>query len=594
MLILLIVFPSGVFSQTKGASNAELSALRTVTAEIESVRAGNSEYANTLGKHTDFDTELLKVLNNSQGVGTPKTMFVEDTPVKIMVPLNLSGNRVGGFFQLSTDGNTILSYLIWCKNMEPLFIVCRQKWESATRAEEIEEIRELVPDGLDHTPGVPVKLSDLTDVYIIDYLDYIPSKTQEEREAYTKTAGLGSALGRRTGSSKCLAYAATFASDWWNIAQGYSLGKYDSFINGSRQYGMNPRALESLYYASDKAPYAFVKATGKDRVTGEKIPYSPIMYAYLMSSTELPKSVQDPIRPNISYGFPPNGFGMDLPYMNSFSRSQGRVDQIRYDLQRYGIMYAQHTSRLLGSRISNRLHGVHAVCIVGTAKLEGRPVVLYYESFGKNHRDYLEDSFYGPALRAFPVRFFYQGIVFPHRIIPHVSIENNSAVITFTTHENRRIAPESLKITVNGRQIKGQPSSRVTVPLGKDTNAKLRLEFSRRYFYTPEEPNGYVRNYLISNQQVIELNQYESVLKTIRERRGGAVRRMFRRGDSYTDHLTELSKELEEQLKNEIAGIRGNSSLIQMAANEVENSDILRRSEIGRYINAIMRYENRK
>lgn len=573
-----------VFAQTA----AESTALKTVSDEIADALEGKSAFVNSLGHYSNFRSDLNKVLRQNGEPGMPKTLMFNGKPAKILVPLNLSDKKVGGFFQVSTDGRKIISYLVWDKSFKPLFVVDRDKWEQTTDAAALPELAELVPIKEGHSAGVPVDKADLTDLFIIDYVDILPSKTQEERKAHTDTVGLKSHLGRRTGSSKCLSYAASLASDWWHIAQGNKIGSYDSFVNGAREYGTNPRMVESLYFSFPKCPYSFVKETGLDRVTGEKIPYSPKHYAWIMSSINLPGKINDPLKREISYDLPKRYFGMDLPFMNSFDRTRGNVEQIKKDLQRYGIMYAQHTSRLFSDKVSLTLQGVHAVNIVGTAKLKGEPVVLYYETFGKNHRDYLEDSFYGPALRAFPVKFFYQGIVFPHRIISDLALNSGKAEIAFKTAAGKTIAPEKVTVKVNGKTVKTKAASKISMTIPQE--CVLSVEYSRRYFYTPEESEGYVRNYLISNGQMIELNHYEAILKTLSERNGGLIKKVLGKDDSYTDYLIALAEKTGDSLKKQISSISRNMGLIKMVSAEIQKSKVLAKSDLGKAVAEIIKF----
>ncbi|PKL48913.1 MAG: hypothetical protein CVV42_07930 [Candidatus Riflebacteria bacterium HGW-Riflebacteria-2] len=576
-------------SPIMAATDAEKTALKTVAAEISAALAGRSEYAKNLGRYTDFNKDLQKVLKKYSEPGQPKTLNFNGRPAKILVPLNLDEKRVGGFFQVSVDGRKIISYLVWNKELRPLFVVDRNKWEGTVDAGLLAELAELMPISENHSAGVPVEKSDLTDLFLIDYLDNLPGKTQEELAAYTSTVGLKAHLGRRTGSSKCLGYSASLASDWWNIAQGNKLGSYHSFINGAREYGVDPRLVESLYFQNSKCPYSFIKETGNDRVTGEKVPYSPKNYAWILSSIKLPEQINDPLKREISYQLPANRFAMDLPFDNSFNKSKGRVEKIRSDLQKYGIMYAQHTSRLFKDKVSLTLQGVHSVNIVGTAKLKGEPVVIYYETFGKNHRDYMEDSFYGPSLRAFPAKFFYQGIVFPHRIIPEVSLRNNTANVVFKTHEGKEIAPEIISVKVNGKAIEVKPAAKISIALnGPETT--LNLKFARKYFYTPEESNGYERNYLISNNKIIELARYEAILKTLAERKGGLFKQVFGKNDSYSDHLKVAEEKARESLRSQLIALRGDAAMLKRVAAEVNRSEILRKSELGKIVAGMVKF----
>jgi len=572
------------------ATEAENTALQTVAKEISAALAGRSEYAENLGRYTDFNTDLKKVLQKYSQPGVPKTLNFNGKPAKILVPLNLDDKLVGGFFQLSTDGRKILSYLPWNKDMRPLFVIERSKWENAGDAAQLPELAELMPITENHSAGVPVEKSDLTELFLIDYINMLPGKTQEELAAYTSTVGLNAHLGRRTGSSKCLGYSASLASDWWNIAMGNKLGSYDSFINGAREYGVNPRLVESLYFQNTKCPYSFVKETGKDRVTGEKVPYSPKHYAWILSSIKLPEQINDPLKRQISYRLPANGLGMDLPFDNSFNKSNGKVEKIRSDLQKYGIMYAQHTSRLFKDKVSLTLQGVHSVNIVGTAKLKGEPVVIYYETFGKNGRDYMEDSFYGPSLRAFPVKFFYQGIIFPHRIIPQVSLRNNTAVVTFKTHEGKAITPENISVKVDGKAVDVKPADKIRIALNR-SDATIELKFSRKYFYTPEEAEGYERRFLISNDRIIELSRYEAIVKALAERNSGLFKKLFGKSDSYSDYLKAAEEKTREGLKSQLASIRNDSALLSRVASEIKRSEILKKSELGKIVAGMIKFE---
>jgi len=590
MLIALVLCFTISLCPGMAATEAENTALQTVAKEISAALAGRSEYAENLGRYTDFNTDLKKVLQKYSQPGMPKTLNFNGKPAKILVPLNLDDKLVGGFFQLSTDGRKILSYLPWNKDMRPLFVIERSKWENAGDAAQLPELAELMPITENHSAGVPVEKSDLTDLFLIDYIDMLPGKTQEELAAYTSTVGLNAHLGRRTGSSKCLGYSASLASDWWNIAMGNKLGSYDSFINGAREYGVNPRLVESLYFQNTKCPYSFIKETGKDRVTGEKVPYSPKHYAWILSSIKLPEQINDPLKRQISYRLPANGLGMDLPFENSFNKSNGKVEKIRSDLQKYGIMYAQHTSRLFKDKVSLTLQGVHSVNIVGTAKLKGEPVVIYYETFGKNGRDYMEDSFYGPSLRAFPVKFFYQGIIFPHRIIPQVSLRNNTAVVTFKTHEGKAIAPESISVKVDGKAVDVKPADKIRIALNR-SDATIELKFSRKYFYTPEEAEGYERRFLISNNRIIELSRYEAIVKALAERNSGLFKKLFGKSDSYSDYLKAAEEKTREGLKSQLASIRNDSALLSRVASEIKRSEILKKSELGKIVAGMIKFE---
>jgi len=202
----------------------------------------------------------------------------------------------------------------------------------------------------------------------------------------------------------------------------------------------------------------------------------------------------------------------------------------------------------------------------------------------------MEDSFYGPSLRAFPVKFFYQGIIFPHRIIPQVSLRNNTAVVTFKTHEGKAITPENISVKVDGKAVDVKPADKIRLALNR-SDATIELKFSRKYFYTPEEAEGYERRFLISNNRIIELSRYEAIVKALAERNSGLFKKLFGKSDSYSDYLKAAEEKTREGLKSQLASIRNDSALLARIASEIKRSEILKKSELGKIVADMIKFE---
>lgn len=586
-LTLVICAPILAFS----ATSAENLAKKTVLNEISKIFADQSRFVSRLSLSSTFNVDVKKILKKAKFDVQPKTIFLENKAVKILVPARISENKVGVLFQTSADGKKIISYLPWYKNGTPLFTTSLEVWNKAKTANDVPQMQELVPTKLNYSAGIPVERQDVKSRYIIDFIDIIPSKTQEEHKEYTDKVGMKSTLGRRTASSKCLSYSASNASDWWNIVQGRKLGKHTSYVNGSVGYGMDPRAVESLYFKLPASPYTFRKVAGKDRVTGEKIPYSPKHFAYIMANIKTPSSVADHMKKTLKYKFPSHRFGMDLPFYTVFDRSKGNIKTITDALNKYGILLSQHTSRLFKDKVSLKLQGVHSVNIVGTGKLNGKPVALYYETFGKNHKEYLEDSFFGPRLRAFPVGFFYQGIAFPHKIRVATKLQKSSFLISFKNRYGQSIAPDAVLVKVNGKKINTQKNCKqVAIPLTSDSS-RVEIRFKKKYFYTPEESEGYSRVYMISKGKIIELNEYAQVVQAIGKMKLGIIKKLLKKRKSYLDFLMHRANKLQGLMEKQLKTIKSDTTMVKMINDFVRSNPVLKKSGFARKIKAITKFK---
>ncbi|MBF0546140.1 MAG: hypothetical protein HQM08_16970 [Candidatus Riflebacteria bacterium] len=570
VLFHLIFFAASVLA----ISPEEREAQRTVQQEITRILAGTSSFVSNIGAVSDYQVDFQQLLRKFPSLAEPKTVFVEGKTIKILVPFKIDKNTIGGFFQTSPDGKTIWSYPPWDVTLTPLFKVPADVWETATAANSITQIPEMIPQLVTPTPGTPVEPEDLTHCFLIDHISSLPSKTQEEKEDFALEHGFKIHSERRRGSLKCLAYSASFAVDWWKIVLGERLGSYRSILSGAMEYGTNPRMVESMYFATPKSPYSFMKYNilKKDLVTEEKVPYSPKHYAYVMSCISLPDKVNDPLLPNVSYSIPERSLAMDRPFFDVFNKSQGNFDQVRQALESYGILYAQHTKRDDTEEPKDYL-GIHSITIVGAGQLKGQDVLLYYETFGKNHKNYIEDGFFGPRLRAFPVEYFYQALAFPHALNLNLNVENGRAIGKFCTSKGLSLSPDKITVTVNGAIVHVPISSDFSVSLKDGVNI-VQVQYRKKYFQIPEEPLQYDRLYFISGNRVIELNELENTslaIATIKRK----VPFFEHEVDGYLEFLCQREEDLRKVVVKKLQDTTADPDLYQEVTKGIKLSPIL-------------------
>ncbi|MBF0408137.1 MAG: hypothetical protein HQM10_12340 [Candidatus Riflebacteria bacterium] len=573
-ILIILALLISVASFGSGEGSAESVALYTVKREISLILESESTLVKPLGEVSAFQSDIQKFLRRYPEVSKPKTILVDGKPAKILVPLVIDKNTVGGFFQVSPDGKTIISLPQWKPNGEPLFTAPAGTWQSALMGNDVPQIPELIPLLTDPTAGVPVEPEDITECYLIDFLDSIPSKTQEEKQDFAKEKGYQTHERRRYGSLKCLSYAAAISVDWWKIALNEKLGSYCSFMTGGQEYGTDPRVVESLYHAIPKSPYSFLKFNiKKDLVTKEKVPYSPKHFAYILSCIPIPATVPDALYKDVIHRIPGSSFSMDRPFFNVFDKSKGTIQQIKQALESFGILYSQHTPRRQNDSNPIGMIGVHSINIVGVGKLKGKEVVLYYETFGKNHRDYIEDGFFGPRLRAFPVDFFYQGLAFPHAIDMHLSVKDGKVSGNFVNFKKQHVSPDRLKVTLNGEDLPINVSSSFSLDLKNGVN-HLNVKFRKKYFQTPEEPIEYERNYYIAGDKYIETRELEnnSIALTNIKRKESLFHHKV---DGYMDFLLQKDERLKKELLFKIQTSISSPELLKTVSNAVQKSEFL-------------------
>ncbi len=502
-----------------------------------------SDYRSVLARHPEVSSALPVLVATPDG---------DQRIARWLVGLQME-DEIGGFLAIDPQDGSLLSRLMFTPELVPLFRVPSDVWTAAPNVNAIPQLAELVPPLTQFTTGIPIDPSK-QNVQLIDYVRDLPKKTQEERretvEAFNRGLGreVGVTLrhtpGRRTATSKCLAVAASYLADWWLVATGETLQPYRNAVGGQQEYGINPRHLESLYYKrvhNEAGRFGRVvlrlgnwlgihmyargpfKLVGRDRVTGEGIPYSPRGYARILGETEA-GAVPDPLAPDfVQFTHGDNPFAMDEPPLlmvldrNYMARRTRRKDERRYQtkdapfqiadwnssrlerheleahlinaLNTWGPLYAQHMQRNRQGDPQRglRAKGVHACVIVGHTEIEGRIHFIYRETFGDATQRYLEDSFLGPSYRAFPIEFFYQAIAFPHTLqlttigISRTSDGAHTGILEIHTNRGQTpIDPDRINVVIDGH-----PS----------TEARLERNGRGRYrFHIPDETTSHARH----------------------------------------------------------------------------------------------------
>lgn len=534
---------------------------------VAAVLAGREGTAE--GPMAPYWTDYKAVLARYPELSSARPVHVTDAEGKVVVARWLVGLRmngpVGGFISVDPADGSIQSRLMFTPELKPLWMVPESTWNAAASINDIPELDELVPPYAQFTTGIPVDPQG-PGVHLVDGILELPSKTQEERrqecEFFNNDHGtelnltLSATKGRRTATSKCLSVAASYLADFWIATTGGVLPTYRNAVGGQKEYGVNPRHLECIYFkrARDEAGLggkavlalgdlvgaqvymlAQFKLAGKDRVTGEPIPYAPRGYARILAETKA-GTTPDNLAPSlISYPAGDNPFAMDqAPLLividrNLTARLTRDRDERRYGadgsdgtfqiapwnsaqmdakeqeeclanaLQTWGPLLAQHMKRdASGNAATGPLAiGVHACVIVGTVELDGRLHFVYRETFGDCSARYLEDSFLGPAYRAMPAEFFYQAIAFPHTLQLSLSdvhtAEDASLVGSLEIRTNRGrdlVDADEIEVAVDGVVT---PHARFTstgtgtytmwLPIGSTANAgRIEIRASKRYF----------------------------------------------------------------------------------------------------------------
>ena len=494
--------------------------------------------------------DFREVLSTYNEVTQAKPVFVGTGDKKIvarfLVGVNVNG-AVGGFFSVDPVNCSIQNDLMWDSNLKPLWLVPASVWNKAESVNDIVSLVELVPPFEQFTTGIPVDPFDPS-LFIVDGVaGCLFAKTQEERSERVNwlnneygtdfKISISNHEGRRTGTSKCMSIASSYMADWWTVRTGRELPAYTNAIGGQKEYGYNPRLLECRFFQKAKNNHFLGKYIGnfkiapggKDRVTGEKIPYSPRGYGRILTETDKGQTPDALVPGAVSYATEDNHFAMDgkphiaqifidglfpkLAIKRDLKNAEDKdfpftlmsdygarvdVDYITKMLQTWGPLYGQHMGRNDdGSPKVGRFGmGVHCVMIVGTGVVNDLPMVIYRDTFGGGSKDYLEDSFTGPEFRAMPIEYFYQAIAFPHRLyltIDNLKTGNDASltgVVAVRTNRNSDLVDvDSLKVFVDGELApqarlnnleKGK--YRLWLPATESGAGSIEIQGEKKYF----------------------------------------------------------------------------------------------------------------
>ena len=557
--------------------------IQTVRQHIEKIRNAKPE---ATPARRQWLADYREVLERHPVHGEPKPILTAEGQIsRYVVGFVLGDGTVGGFLFVSPDGTEICGEMHWTPELNPLWTVDLNTWNQAGSINEIPELEELVTPSSAFTMGIPVEPVDHPSwTFVRGAQDEMPYKTQEERKAwltqlnekYKPERPLEAFTGRRTGTSKCMSVAASYVADWWCTQVGRELPTYTNGVGGQKEYGHNPRRLESIFYLRNKdegSPFNWDFQTapfGKDRVTGERVPFSMRSYARILTETDA-SSFSDSLFPSVRYEYFDNPFAMDDGPVFLYKRASYDEEKLKEALNTWGPLLAQHTSRSKEGR-PKRFVGIHGVVLVGYGELNGRTVFVYRESFGENSSRYLEDSFGGPRLRAFSLPFLYQAIAFPHRLELDLNSEtddNGHSSISIAVATNRgqdKVDPDTWMVQLDGEMVDVTPVKIATgtyrleldVPEGTPT-AQVTI-FAGREYFADKEGNGVFSNTVPISRgyshasdesgQAIEAPSAQDAIAAWAEEVVGEIQNHIESGD------LEKARATIQDLKTRVPGVR--------------------------------------
>jgi len=522
-------------------------AVEAVVNHIADIRTGKRDSEAMRDYWNDYRT----VLDRWHEPSTAKPVLVVRENGSSLVARYLVGVRmngpVGGFWAVDPRSGAVQSELLWTSESKPLWMLPETMWNAAESVNDLADLAELLAPFVQFTTGIPVDPSDPAFTIVDGIVDVLPMKTQEERRErvdwFNETYGtslkvaLKAHKGRRTATSKCMSVAASYLADWWTVRTGGTLPTYVNGVGGQKEYGFNPRLLECLFYARHEhgligkhLGYFKTAPFSKDRVTGEPIPYSPRGYARILVETNAGTTPDNLVPTVVSYETTDGHFAMDhkpvvfqifttgffprraieqdkkdsadADFPLSLAPGYGNPVDVR-DISRalatWGPLLGQHMGRNDdGSPKTTKFGmGVHAVMVIGTGTVAGKPMLLYRETFGPASKDYLEDSFMGPSFRAMPIEYFYQALAFPHHLYVELDgvqyAEDASLVCEIAVTTNHGRAPvdvDTVRVFVDGNVADharatplGGGRYRLWMPISCTKDSKrIEIRVAKQYF----------------------------------------------------------------------------------------------------------------
>jgi hypothetical protein len=397
----------------------------TIRARIEEALHALARRPRTPGLES-YEEDRVRFLTSAERVGEPRLVHAEGVPVRYATPL-FWGERVGGIVASEPHTGEVLSWPAWAPGPRPLFAYTVEDLERFI-AQSDPRVGEVVPQQLRTPTRFSVDPARVEGAYLLERYDALPFKNQEERYAWVEEVNRSGRMRTRwrhkTGyqepSFKCLSYAASTVVDWWGLMHGVTpSASYQSFVNGSQEYGVNPRELEVLYYhRARRIGGRFYRLAPRlpptlDPVTRERIAASSVAFARLICSPDeidLPDPLTRDGRP--LYRFRRGMWHMDGPPRTLFAKGKGDPAAIREALHRHGIVLAFTQARFL--RVIRI--GLHGIPIVGYFRRGKETLFIYHESYGNHGPGYVWDDGGGPCYMTIPAHMLREASCFPHRL----------------------------------------------------------------------------------------------------------------------------------------------------------------------------------
>lgn len=187
-------------------------------------------------------------------------------------------------------------------------------------------------------------------------------------------------------SMKCLSFAASTTSDWYNLESGKVFQSYTNIINGFLEKGTNPRELEQVYFTHHRWEKYFDFSFLDDVVTQEKVPYNIKGYAEIMTNPPLGDKWTN--KPDSELWHPTSNFYYTIQfdeYLDGYKTKNIPIDEneIKQSLEQYGILYTHVLNNLVP--FINYEKKVHSVPLIGYGVYNGTDVFWIHESYTEEY-----------------------------------------------------------------------------------------------------------------------------------------------------------------------------------------------------------------
>lgn len=429
-----------------------------------------------------YENDRVAFLASAERLGDPQLVEAEGKPVRYATPVYFAG-RVGGFIASDPWSGEVLSWPAWAPGPRPLFAYSVDEMDRFVRQKD-PRVHEVVPRELRTPTRFSVDPSTVPEAYLLDRYAALPFKNQEERYAWVEEINKSGRMkttwrpksGYQEPSYKCLSFASSTVVDWWGLQYGIApTQSYQNFVNGSQEYGVNPRELEVLYFQRSRRAGRLVyhlapRLAKVDPITRERIASSSTAFARLICSPDT-ASHPDPLTRDGKpvYTYRPGMWNMDGPPKTLFTRGKGAdAALLREALHRHGIVLAFTQARLMRFiRI-----GLHGIPIVGYFKRGTETLFIYHESYGNHGPGYVWDDSGGPSYMTISASMLREASVFPHRLWMDVELDRGQLALSVTHSGGGALAtPRPMVRAGNG-------DARIAVPAGE----------GRHLFEAPADP----------------------------------------------------------------------------------------------------------